>query len=193
MKNAIILHGRPDKDEYYDASVPSSSNYLWLPWLQKQLLIREVAAQTPEVPHAFKPRWEQWVKEVERFEIGPDTMLVGHSCGGGFWIRYLSEHPELRVGKVVLVAPWMNPDNDPKADTADFFEFEMDFDLVSRTAGLTIFYSDNDHKNGVQETVKILQESLSGSRYRGFHKYGHFCVEDGMTAEFPELLEELLS
>ena len=191
MKNAIILHGRPDEDEYYDASVSSCSNYHWLPWLQKQLLVKEVAAHTPEVPHAFKPRWEQWVKEVERFEIGPDTMLVGHSCGGGFWVRYLSDHPELRVGKVVLVAPWVNPGNDPESDTADFFEFEIDPDMAKRTAGLIIFHSDNDH-DPVQKTVNLLREKLNGHKYREFHDRGHFCIED-MPVEFPELLEELLS
>lgn len=192
MKNAIILHGRPDKDEYYDASVPSCSNYLWLPWLQKQLLVKEIAAHTPEVPHAFSPRWDTWVREVERFEIGPETMLVGHSCGGGFWVRYLSEHPELKVGKVVLVAPWVNPGNDPESDTADFFEFEIDPVLVSRTAGLTIFYSDNEYRAGVLESVKILQEKLKGSKHREFQNYGHFSDGD-MPAEFPELLKELVS
>jgi hypothetical protein len=33
MKNAIILHGGPDKQEYYDPETPSQSNMHWLPWL----------------------------------------------------------------------------------------------------------------------------------------------------------------
>jgi len=85
MKNAIILHGLPDRDEYYDASVPSSSNYLWIPWIQKQLLIKDVAAHTPEVPGAYKPtpHYDVWQREFERFDVTPETMLVGHSCGCG--------------------------------------------------------------------------------------------------------------
>lgn len=192
MKNAIILHGRPDRDEYYDPNVPSSSNYLWMPWLQKQLLIKDITAQTPEVPHSYKPRWDTWVKEVERFEIGPETMLVGHSCGGGFWVRYLSEHPKLHVGKVVLVAPWINPEDDPASDTADFFHFKIDPGLVKRTKGLMIFNSDNDMKT-IHNTVEILRKKLKGHDYREFPNYGHFCLEDGMSMEFPELLAELLS
>ncbi len=53
LKTAIILHGRPGKEEYYDASVPSASNHHWIPWLQKQLLVNDIHAQTPEVPNAY--------------------------------------------------------------------------------------------------------------------------------------------
>ncbi len=105
MKNAIILHGKPGKEEYYSDKWPSASNAHWLPWLQKQLLIKDIKSDTPEVPHAYDPRWDLWVKEIERFEIGPETILVGHSCGGGFWVKYLSLHEDLKVGRVVLVAP----------------------------------------------------------------------------------------
>jgi hypothetical protein len=69
MKNAIILHGGPSKEEYYDPGSPSMSNAHWIPWLQGQLLKHEIAANTPEVPHAFDRNWEVWKKEVERFEI----------------------------------------------------------------------------------------------------------------------------
>lgn len=188
MKNAIILHGSPDKDEYYDANVPSCSNYHWLPWLQKQLLVNEIAAQTPEVPHAFEPHYPTWQREFERFDITPETVLVGHSCGGGFLVRWLSEHKDTRVGKVVLVAPWLDPD---RAETTDFFDFEIDPDLVARTAGLTIFHSDNDMES-IQKTVRILREKLTGHSYREFHNHGHFCIED-MPVEFPELLSEVVS
>jgi hypothetical protein len=108
MRNVILLHGLPGKREYYDASHPSASNSHWFPWLQKQLMINDIKTDTPEVPFAYEMKWDSWVKEVERFEIGPNTTLVGHSMGAGFWVRYLSEHPELKVDKVILVAPWLN-------------------------------------------------------------------------------------
>lgn len=103
MKNAIILHGKPSQKEYYDSKIPSSSNKHWIPWLQKQLIVNDIKADTPDVPHAHDPQWDLWVKEVERFEIGPETILVGHSCGAGFWIKYLSLNKTLKVGKVILV------------------------------------------------------------------------------------------
>jgi len=189
MKNAIIVHGTCDKEEYYDGTQPSLSNNHWQPWLQKQLLIRDIHAVTPEMPFAFKPDYEIWKKEVERFEIGPETMLVGHSTGGGFWLRYLSEHPDLQVGKVMLVAPWLDP-NDTKKTT--FFQFEFDPDLVSRTKGLTIFNSTNDHE-GIQWSVQMICSILKDWEFRSFDNYGHFCLEDMHTSAFPELLEGLIT
>lgn len=188
MKNAILLHGRPGKAEYYDSTIPSASNAHWFPWLQKQLLINEIAAATPEVPYAFEPKWDLWVKEVERFEIGPETTLVGHSTGSGFWIRYLSEHPDLKVGKVVLVAPYLDVE---KESIPDFFDFEIDRNMAARTKGLTIFHSDND-KPEMQSTVKLLKERLKNFKYVEFHNYGHFTLTDMRTRKFPELLKECL-
>ncbi len=189
MKNAIIFHGGPDKDEYYDATRPSESNAHWLPWLQKQLLVREISAATPEVPHAFDRNWPVWLKEVERFEIGAETILVGHSTGAGFFVKYLSIHPELRVGKVVLVAPWIDPH---ARHTKNFFDdFTIDPQLVSRTKGVTIFASDND-KDDIMESEQIIQKALPGAKLRMFSGYGHFCFTDLHRVEFPELLHEII-
>jgi len=189
MKNAIILHGGPSKKEYYDPEAPSMSNAHWLPWLQAQLLKHEITAATPEVPHSFDRNWPVWNQEVERFDIGPETILVGHSTGSGFWVKYLSIHPELEVAKVVFVAPWLDPDHE---NTKDFFDdFEIDPNLVSRTKGVTIFNSDNDQE-GVQKTVQILRDKVQGVVYREFHKYGHFTIGSMKTPEFPELLEALV-
>src|SRR6266576_3537629 len=131
MTNAIILHGHPSEAEYYDPNLPSASNQHWIPWLQRELLIRDIAAATPEVFQAFDSNWEVWQSEVERFDIGPDTMLVGHSMGGGFWLKYLSLHPDLHVDKVVLVAPWLDPQ---KTNSVEFFSgFTIDPALTERT------------------------------------------------------------
>jgi len=188
MRNAIILHGGPDKEEYYDPREPSMSNAHWLPWLQAQLLKHDMAAATPEVPHSYDRNWDVWTKEVERFDITPETILVGHSTGSGYFIKYLSIHPQLRVGKVVLVAPWLDSDH----KTKNFFDdFDIDPDLVSRTKGVTIFYSDDD-EDSVMKTVETVRLKIKNLVSREFHNYGHFCFGDMKTDKFPELLEEVL-
>lgn len=188
MKNAIILHGLPDKEEYYDPTQPSSSNNHWKPWLQKQLIVHDIKADTPEVFQAYAPKWDVWVKEVERFDIGIETLAVGHSMGGGFWIRYLTEHPEIKIDKLVLVAPWMNPDRE---EDFDFFDFKISTVLEGQVNQFTIFASDNDAKS-VKTTVALLREAFPSIYYKEFHNYGHFCIEDMHTVEFPELLEVLI-
>ena len=189
MQNAIIVPGRPDKDEFYDPQQPANSDNHWYPWLARQLQLRDIWGVVIDPPKPWQPRYDVWSKEFERFDITADTILVGHSCGGGFLVRWLSEHPDAKVGKVVLVAPWLNPENNPASDTADFFDFKIDPDMAAHTKGITIFHSDNDQAT-IQRSVAIIREQAKDIGYKEFHK-GHFCREDLGTDAFPELLEWL--
>lgn len=192
MKNAVIIHGKPapGQQEYYNPDFPSPSNSHWFPWLQKQLLMEDIATQTPEIPNSWKPEYPLWQKELERYDITPKTILVGHSCGGGFIVRWLSEHTNVNVGKVVLVAPWLDPD---RGEATDFFDFTIDPGLAGRTAGLIIFNSDDDAPD-IHKSVHMIRDTVPGTTYREFHNYGHFCHENENLATdvFPELLEEAL-
>ena len=188
MKNAIIVHGAPNHDEVLDPDAPAASNHHWLPWLQKQLIVRGYAAHTPEIPNACDPDYPTWQREFERYEITEETLLVGHSCGGGFLVRWLSEHPEVRVARMVLVAPWLDPE---RTRTTDFFDFEIDSNMASRTGGLVVFNSDTDGQT-IQHSVSIIKDRIHGIHYRQFHNLGHFCIEDLNSVEFPEVLEALV-
>lgn len=188
MKTAIIVHGAPGREEYFDPDCPSASNHHWIPWLQKQLLIRGYAAHTPEIPNCHEPHYPVWKREFERFDIGRKTILVGHSCGGGFITRWLSQNRDVRVGKVVLVAPWIDP---WRVRTSDFFDFEIDPDLASRTDGFAIFNSDNDAED-IQQSAYIIRDSVRNSYFVEFHNYGHFCMDDMQSDQFPELLDLLV-
>lgn len=151
-------------------------------------MTRDFKADTPEIPHVYEAEWQDWVREVERFEINEDSVLVGHSTGGGFWVRYLTEHPELKVAKVILVAPYLNVNR--KRNTA-LFDFTINPDITQQAQDFVIFASDNDLSE-VQDTVTFLKEKLPNARIRNFHNYGHFCYKDLKTDAFPELLEEAL-
>jgi len=187
MKQAILIHGKPDKAEYFNPMLPSVSNANWFPWIQQQLNIAGIASQTPEMPNAWQPQYPTWAKELERYDITPETMLVGHSAGGGFLVRWLSEHPGIQVGKVVLVAPSMGLD----WGETDFFAFEVDPNVASRTKGLVIFGSDNDRK-AIRDVVGIYRTKIDGADYREIAGHKHFTYED-IGSGFPELLCELLA
>lgn len=190
MRNAIILHGGPSKEEYYDPSLPSMSNSYWIPWLQAQLLKHDIPTVTPEVPWSFDRNWDTWSKELERYDIGPETILIGHSTGGGFIVKYLSIHENLKVGKVVLVAPWLDPDRE---HTVNFFDdFEVDPTIVSRAAHGIMVFNSSDDQESVQKTVHILREKVQHIDYREFENYGHFWFDEKKMSKFPELLEEVI-
>ncbi len=150
-------------------------------------MLNDVLAQTPEMPEAYNPSYEAWKELFERFPLNEETMLIGHSCGAGFIIRYLSEN-SVRVGKVVLVAPWL--DLEHFLDTG-MFDFEVNPDIVSRTQGITIFSSSDDMAE-VQDSIALLKERVEDIKIVEFGGMGHFCYEDMHTDVFPELLRECL-
>lgn len=188
--NALLVHGWPQKDEYYDLRWPTPSNSHWFPWVSKQLAVHDIFTVSIEMPKAYYPVYEDWAKEFERYDITPETMLVGHSCGGGFLVRWLSEHPDTRVGKVVLVAPWVGHGKYDDFDTS-FFDFSIDVKLAERTKSLILMNSTNDGSE-VQESVKVLREKIPNMVYKELKDMGHFTERSMGHKEFPELLEELV-
>ncbi len=186
MKTAIIIHGYPDKEEYFDSNIPSPSNFHWFPWIQKQLLMKNILAQTPEMPEPYEPNYEKWKYMFEQFKIDEETILIGHSCGAGFLVRWLSEN-NIKVGKVVLVAPWL----DPKHEIGNFFKFDIDPNLALKTAGLIAMYSTDDSST-VIESVNTLKSSIKGVDFHEFTGKGHFTIGRMKTEKFPELLKNVI-
>ena len=185
MNRAIIIHGMPSKEQYYNLSKDSQSNCHWLPWLQQQLCAHDILTQTPEMPQPYSPNYEAWKEEFERLSPDESTLLVGHSCGGGFIIRWLSENPDIIIGKLVLVAPWLGIEGDYPA----MFKFSIRRDIVKQCkGGIEDFYSTNDGIH-MQLTLSYMKEHLSEVRYHEFVNYGHFTFGDMKTREFPELLK----
>ena len=196
MSNAIILHGKPRKETYYDHNLPSASNSNWIPWLQHELMILNISTQTPEIINSWQPDYRIWRSEFERYDINNNTLLVGHSIGGGFILQWLSEHPNVRVGHVFLVAPSLGDQFTPdhKYDLpllGNFFEFVIDPRLIDRTKSLTVFNSDNDGER-IQASVQFIRDTFPNIEYKEFHNYGHFCGKRDMPDDvFPELLNAI--
>ena len=177
----------PSKTGYYDPDRESQSNEHWLPWLQHELIIRDVLTQTPELPKPYDPTYEEWLDVFRRFQVDEDSVLVGHSLGGGFLVRWLSES-DVRINKLILVAPWIDPDGKIKNG---FFNFKIDGQLEEKVNELHILHSKDDDK-GVRESVKTLRNTIKDHKYHEFEKHGHFCFGDMKTREFPELLKLIL-
>ncbi|MFN8015065.1 MAG: alpha/beta hydrolase [Acidimicrobiia bacterium] len=191
MSNVIILHGKPDKWELYDPNVPLPGDDHWYPWLHKQLAMNDIEACRPNVVRAFEADFETWKKEVSRFDINEQTVVVAHSCGGGFFLRWLSENRDVRLKKLVLVAPWLDPLNFmPENFGFDLFDFEPDSDLINRIDCL-IFHSDDDMES-IQKSLDEIKSYWPEINIRVFHQYGHFCKQNLSGGIFPELLDEIL-
>ena len=184
MNNCLIIHGKPSKASYY-SDVSSLSNRHWFPWVQHRLLLEDVLTQTLEMPTPYAPVYSDWERLLGIFPIDKSYSLVGHSLGGGFLLRYLSEH-KFSIDKLVLVAPWLDP---IVGKTGDFFAFEHDPELLSRIGSLHVLYSTDDHASGIAESVEIIKGWYPKLIYHEFTDKGHFRKKEMNSIEFPELLE----
>ncbi len=184
MKQTIIIHGMPDKQEVLENIWPSPSNAHWIPWVQKQLTRKDIICQTPEMPRSYEPEYISWKKVFHQFAISSETVLIGHSCGGGFLLRYLSEHPEITPKQVILVAPWLDPE--PHELTTNFFDFKIDEKLPERTRVDCMYSTDDDAY--ILDSIEIIKNKLSEIHFHVFTDKGHFTEPDLESKEFPELL-----
>ena len=184
MNNVYILHGCCDKAEFEDFTIPSGSNFHWIPWLQKQLLVRGFNCQTPEMPTPYKPSYAKWASIFSSYPLDQNTILVGHSCGCGFFLRFLSETTHT-LKKLILVAPWTDPDH----KMGDFLNFEFAPDLEERIGDIHLFYSQDERVSGVKNTVDYIRQHYPNTHYHHFNDHGHFCLDEMKTDAFPELLE----
>ncbi len=188
MKNAVIIHGMMSKKEYNDPVNPPPTESHWLPWIREQLMKNGIFSETPEMPLPYRPEYSTWKKKFEKSEINENTILIGHSAGAGFLVRYLSEN-KIGVGKVVLVAPWIDPENILQNS---MFDFLTDRNIVAKTSGITIFNSSDD-MDEVHKSVTRLKNEIANIKVVEFENMGHFCYGDMGTDAFPELLTEALA
>lgn len=178
----------PSKEEYLNPRrEDSQSNSHWFPWIQQQLILNGVLAQVLEFPKPYEPVYEDWKSVFERFDVDKDTMLIGHSCGAGFLTRWLSEN-KVTVGKVALIAPWLDPGHEL---STGFFDFEIDTEIPERTGGMNIFIS-RDDEPVIQASVGTLKNKWPEVKVSEFEGKGHFTLGDMGTREFPELKEFLV-
>lgn len=189
MKNAIILHGKPSKAEYENSDVVMPYENHWLGWLQKQLSAKGIYAVNPDVAEPYNPQYQLWVDAIEALQspIDKQSTLVGHSCGAGFWLRYLAERPELEIEKLVLVAPWIDRSKYP-----DFFDFTIDPELQVRVIGGIAVFNSLDDSPVIQHTVAEITDALPKVTVHEYTNKGHFTRGDMGTQEFPELLDEII-
>jgi predicted alpha/beta hydrolase family esterase len=192
MKQVILIHGLPSKDEYYKSEWPSESNAHWFPSIQREILRKGILCQALEMPHPYNPNYKDYCDVLDQMNINEETILVGHSCGGGFLVRYFSEHKDLRPKKIVLVAPWLDPEGYLKElnPETDFFDFKIDPELSNKSQ-IDIVYSTDDEEYILQSVERIKKE-ISNTAEHVFSNKGHFTEPSLGQKECPEILEIIL-
>lgn len=186
--NCIIIHGCPSSpDELIN---PNETSYFkhWIPWAREILIKKGVPTQTPLLPEPWKPDYYKFKSEFEKYHVDNNTILVGHSCGCAFLVRWLGDTKK-KIKKLILVAPWkVSPRDDEVRDA--FYSFPIDSSIKERVQEIMMFTSDNEHPDG-KKSFEIFNHALGG-KVITLKNHGHYLVEQMGTYKFQELVSEII-
>lgn len=186
----IIIHGCPSDEE--KAMDPKTMTYdkHWLPWTKKELEKIGIKTEIPLMPSPWAPVYENFKSEFEKLEVNENTILIGHSCGCAFLVRWLSESRK-EIYKLILVAPWKVDDYGGKDKyREEFYGYQIDNSIKERVKKIIMFTSNNEDEEGKQ-SLKIFHKAIGGNIIN-LDNHGHYCLGDMGTKIFPELLEVII-
>jgi len=191
-KKCIIIHGCPSNVE--KAMNPETRTYdkHWIPWTKKQLINNNIETETPSMPSPWEPDYKKFKNEFEKYSVDENTILIGHSCGCTFLVRWLGETKQ-RIDKLILVAPWkISDDPSDKNDgfKKSFYDYHIDETIKERVGKIVIFTADDEEDDG-KRGLEMYHEILGGNiiELKGM---GHYTFGDMEREEFPELIEAVL-
>ena len=185
--NVIIVHGSNSSEDDSRKGKPENKRH-WMPWLKKTLEKDDIDVSNKLYPKDWNPNYEDWKKEFEKNKIDKNTVLVGHSVGCAFLLRWLGEKKKM-VSKLILVAPVVIP-SEKWPFLNDLLNFAINRDIRDFAGKITVFFSNNDSKE-ILKSVKVISELFSIAPINLLNR-GHFTLEDMGKEEFPELLCKVL-
>lgn len=206
--NVIILHGWTNGDISDISEYLPDNEQNWMGWLKKELEERGYQVTNPFIRYGYRSDYSEWKKELEKLnlDINENTILVGWSSGGAFWVRWLSETKQ-KVKKLILIAPAKvvgNSENvlkplwdqhargegpEYKAKWDSFHNFKCDPTIKDQVESITIFIS-ND-ADWLVESARLYTKELDADLIE-IKNQGHFTNDKRPSPEFPEILNVIL-
>lgn len=159
-----------------------------------QPTLREELAETHEVYYPAMPNsrnakyleWKIWFERYHAF-LHDGVILIGHSQGGYFLAKYLSEETmPVSVRAVFLLAAPFGPDDFGGEDGGDFAFDPADLPkLAEQVEAVFVLHSKDDPIVPIKHAEKY-KVALPQAELVTFEDKGHFLLE-----EFPELVEHI--
>ena len=182
--NVLIVHGSFGK--------PFEN---WFPWLENELSLRNIRCIVPTFPTPEHQIYDDWKRlldyYVARNLINSDTVVIGHSCGAIFLVKYLIEK-KLHVKGIITVSGYNNfksGDSSMDALNSSFYRSSENIEqITSLTNNRICFYSDNDPFIPIY-TLEQFVSDIKGTPHK-VPNAGHFNSASGYTTFF-ELLHIL--
>jgi len=140
----------------------------------------------PNKQNAKYREWQIWFERYFEF-LRDGVVLIGHSQGGCFLAKYVSENTmPMCVRALFLIAAPAGPDDFGGEDGGDFqFTIEKLPEGIRGIEDVLIFHSKDDPVVSFEHAQKY-QKVIPKALLISFKSRGHFNTED-----FPELLEQI--
>lgn len=196
MQQVVVIHGGTtfaSYDQYLNflQTREVSLDYFklridWKNGLQKDLGDGYLVLQPrmPDQTNAQYAEWKIWFERLAAF-LEDEVILVGHSLGGLFLVKYLSENKFPKAIKAaILVAPPYDEGNG--GESLGSFNLINNLELFKQQAGKISFYFSQDDAVVPPYHLEKYQQELPDAKFNVFEDRQHFNQQ-----EFPELIEEI--
>ncbi len=168
------------RDWTYDPYAPARKH--WRTSLMEETVVTHdfLFLEMPNKQNADYIAWSIWFEKVIPV-IRDGAVLIGHSLGGGFYLRYLTEHAlPVSVAQLHLVAPVVDTLECPGVgdftiDVATWSGFKTQIGVVH------LWHSVDDTSVPIHHSERF-QEKMPAAVLHRFTDRGHFLQPD-----FPEL------
>jgi len=195
-KQVVVIHGGDTFETYeeylnflrsYEIDIEryKSDQSDWKPWLRQKLgsNYEVILPIMPNKTNAQFDEWKIWFEKLIPFLHG-GVILVGHSLGGTFLVKYLSENQfKKKIKAVFLVGAVYDKDDDGYSVVS----FSLPEKLNLQTEKIYLYHSKDDLVVPFS-TLGQYKKALPKAETKVFEDRGHFNQE-----EFPELAQDILN
>lgn len=194
-KQVVVIHGgmafKKDKDylsflKFLKVDLDRYRGAGWKDILQEELGNR-FDVLLPRMPNPLNSKYNEWkilFRKIARL-LDNNVVLIGHSLGGVFLAKYLSENKfPKKIRASILIAPPYD-EKDVEESLGDFVILN-NLKRFKKQGGKIFIYHSEDDLVVPHADLKKYQNNLPDATARIFKDRGHFHQE-----EFPELVKEI--
>jgi predicted alpha/beta hydrolase family esterase len=128
----------------------------------------------PRMPNSLNDRYSEWKIIFEKFitQLDENVIFIGHSLGGIFLAKYLSEekYPKTITGTFLVAAPYNAPNDHPYVD----FNILTDLSGLQEQGGKIFLYHSKDDQVVPFSNFERYRQELSHAEHRVFTDRKHF-------------------
>lgn len=178
MKNAVIVHGWG-----------GNSQGNWFPWLANELRKKSFEVTVPDFPDSYYPDLSTWLDFFKNtVKVDNNTILIGHSLGVAFILRFLEQLEDKKIKAAYLVAGFDKSLGIEEIE--NFVNKPFDFEKIKTVCNsFTVINSDDDPYIPLH-IGKELAENLDTKLI--IENNGNHLQNPSGLFSYPELLEKIL-